>query len=96
MKSRKPILYLAIVFALVCVYQLSFTWKVGKVEENATKYAISNIDENLNNELLALDTTITDSIIRSVKSEELKTNYINNRDIILENLEREYIKKESR
>ena len=95
MKSRKPILYLAIVFALVCVYQLSFTWKVGKVEENATKYAISNIDENLSNELLALDTTITDSIIRSVKSEELKTNYINNRDIILENLEREYIKKES-
>ncbi len=95
MKSRKPILYLAIVFALVCVYQLSFTWKVGKVEENATKYAISNIDENLSNELLALDTTITDSIIRSVKSEELKTNYINNRDIILENLEREYINKES-
>ena len=33
MKSRKPILYLAITFALVCLYQLSFTWKVNNIDK---------------------------------------------------------------
>ena len=95
MKSRKPILYLAIVFALVCVYQLSFTWKVSNVEDAAAEYAVENIDVNLNNELAALDSTISDSVQRTVKLEEIKSNYTNNRDVILEYLEREYIKKES-
>ena len=95
MKSRKPILYLAIVFALVCVYQLSFTWKVSNVESAAAEYAVENIDVNLNNELAALDSTISDSVQRTVKLEEIKSNYTNNRDVILEYLEREYIKKES-
>ena len=95
MKSRKPILYLAIVFALVCVYQLSFTWKVSNVESAAAEYAVENIDVNLNNELAALDSIISDSVQRTVKSEEITSNYNDNRDVILEDLEREYIKKES-
>ena len=95
MKSRKPILYLAIVFALVCVYQLSFTWKVSNVEDAASKSWNQHIDVNLNNELAALDSTISDSVQRTVKLEEIKSNYTNNRDVILEYLEREYIKKES-
>ena len=95
MKSRKPILFLAIVFALVCVYQLSFTLKVNNVESAAAEYAVENIDENLNNELVTLDSTITDSVQRIVLSDQIKNHYINNRDVILEDLEREYIKIES-
>ena len=95
MKSRKPILFLAIVFALVCVYQLSFTWKVSNVESSAAEYAVENIDVNLNNELATLDSTITDSVQRIVLSDQIKNHYINNRDVILEDLEREYIKLES-
>ena len=95
MKSRKPILFLAIVFALVCVYQLSFTWKVSNVESAAAVYAVENIDVNLNNELATLDSTITDSVQRIVLSDQIKNHYINNRDVILEDLEREYIKIES-
>jgi len=92
MKSRKPILYLAITFALVCVYQLSFTWKVSNIDEAATEYSLSQIDLNLDADIAALDTTITDSTQRVLEVEKTNTNYLNNRDIILEDLEREYVK----
>ena len=92
MKSRKPILYLAITFALVCIYQLSFTWKVDNIDEAATEYAINQIDVNQDDEILALDSTIADSAQRVLESEIIMTNYLKNRDIILEDLEREYIK----
>ena len=95
MKSRKPILYLAITFALVCLYQLSFTWKVNNIDEAATDYALSQIDANQSDEILALDSVVTDSIQRTLEVQKINENYLNNRDIILENLEREYIKKES-
>ena len=95
MKSRKPILYLAITFALVCLYQLSFTWKVNNIDEAATDYALSQIDVNQSDEILALDSVVTDSIQRTLEVQKINENYLNNRDIILENLEREYIKKES-
>ena len=51
MKSRKPILYLAIVFALVCVYQLSFTWKVSNVDKEKESYAISQFEINRTNDI---------------------------------------------
>ena len=95
MKSRKPILYLAITFGLVCLYQLSFTWKVSNMDEAATDYAISQIDLNQSDEILALDSVFTDSLQRTSEIQKINENYLNNRDIILENLEREYIKKES-
>tara|TARA_B000000532_G_C18877015_1_gene411151 strand:+ start:3479 stop:6538 length:3060 start_codon:yes stop_codon:yes gene_type:complete len=95
MKSRKPILYLAITFALVCLYQLSFTWKVNNIDEAAIDYALSQIDINQSDEILALDSVVTDSIQRTLEVKKINENYLNNRDIILENLEREYIKKES-
>ena len=92
MNSRKPILYLAITFALVCLYQLSFTWKVDAIDEAATEYAVSQIDINQSDDIAALDSTITDSVQRVIEVEKINTNYSNNRDIILEDLEREYIK----
>jgi len=51
MKSRKPILYLAIVFALVCVYQLSFTWKVNSVNSEKIEHAKSQFEINRTNDI---------------------------------------------
>ena len=39
MKSRKPILFLTIVFGRICVYQLSFTWKVNSIHEEKIEEA---------------------------------------------------------
>ena len=58
-------------------------------------YALSQIDVNQSDEILALDSVVTDSIQRTLEVQKINENYLNNRDIILENLEREYIKKES-
>ena len=69
MKSRKPILYLAITFALVCLYQLSFTWKVNNVDKAASQYALSQIDVNFNKEISDLDSIVADSTQRIIDSQ---------------------------
>ena len=51
MKSRKPILLLTIVFALVCLYQLSFTWKENAVAKEKKDYAESQFEINRNNDI---------------------------------------------
>ena len=94
MNSRKPILYLAITFALVCLYQLSFTWKVDAIDEAATEYAVSQIDINQSDDIAALDSTITDSVQRVIEVEKINTNYSNNRDIILEDFKMDQVLKQ--
>lgn len=42
MQSKGVIKFFAIVLAIVCVYQLSFTWVVQHVEQNARNYAKGN------------------------------------------------------
>ncbi len=42
MQSKGVIKFFAIVLAIVCVYQLSFTWVVQNVEKNARNYAKGN------------------------------------------------------
>ena len=39
MQNRNVIKGFAIVFALICLYQLSFTWVAVSVEEDAVAYA---------------------------------------------------------
>jgi len=39
MQNKGAIRFVAIMFALVCLYQLSFTWKTAKVEKQAREYA---------------------------------------------------------
>src|ERR1017187_5441526 len=39
MQSKGAIRFIAIAFAVVCVYQLSFTWKTHQVENNAREFA---------------------------------------------------------
>ncbi|MFW5831362.1 MAG: protein translocase subunit SecDF, partial [Prolixibacteraceae bacterium] len=42
MQNKGAILTLAILFAAVCLYQLSFTWKAKQVEKQAEQYADGN------------------------------------------------------
>ena len=45
MQNRNVIKIFAVIFALVCLYQLSFTWISDGVEEDAVSYA-ANFEEN--------------------------------------------------
>ena len=45
MQNRNVIKIFAVIFALVCLYQLSFTWIADGVEEDAVSYA-ANFEEN--------------------------------------------------
>ena len=47
MQNRNVIKIFAILFAIVCLYQLSFTWVADKVEEDAIEYA-NNFPEDQN------------------------------------------------
>jgi SecD/SecF fusion protein len=50
MQSKAAIRFFAIVFALVCLYQLSFTWITARIEKQAKEYA--NGDEELEKRFL--------------------------------------------
>ena len=39
MQNRNFIKIIAIVFAVICIYQLSFTWIADRVESDAAQYA---------------------------------------------------------
>ncbi len=54
MKSRKPILFLTIAFALVCIYHLSFTWKVNSIDEKKVEYAKTQLEKNKKDALLSI------------------------------------------
>ena len=42
MKNKGLIIFIAVVFALTCTYQLSFTWVVKKFEAKAKTFATKN------------------------------------------------------
>ncbi len=48
MQNKKTIKVFAILFAIVCLYQLSFTWKVNQIEDDAANYAL-NVKNNPKN-----------------------------------------------
>ncbi len=47
MQNKGVIRFLAIILALVCVYQLTFTWKANSVRKDAEKYAKGDFDKEL-------------------------------------------------
>ena len=51
MQSRGAIRFFAIAFALVCLFQLSFTFVTRNVERKAVRYAESETTTNLANRL---------------------------------------------
>ena len=61
MQNRNVIKIFAILFAIVCLYQLSFTWIADGVEEDAQEYARTYIDANYD-EIIS-DNTSDDSLI---------------------------------
>ena len=63
MQNRNFIKIFAILFGIVCLYQLSFTWVAGGVEDDALVYASEfPIDEQESKQKFYLD---------SINSEEL-------------------------
>ena len=87
MNNRKPILYLAIVFALVCLYQLSFTWKVKQIDKDKVTYALSQIDLNKQEEIKSVT---QESIEFQIKDETLKDSTFINK-LKQENLGKELV-----
>ena len=74
MKSRTPILFLTIVFALVCIYHLSFTWKVDSINEEKIEYAETQLEINKNTDL----SKITEqSIANELRKEKINQEFIN-------------------
>lgn len=72
MQSRGAIKFFAIVFALVCLFQLSFTFFTSRVESKADDYAHSEVTENLATTLSngdeILESYLYDSIARARNS----------------------------
>jgi len=46
MQNKGLIKLFALMFGLVSIYQLSFTFKANQVEDNAAKYAINKVSES--------------------------------------------------
>lgn len=71
MQNRGAIKFFAIAFALVCLYQLSFTFVTSRVESKANEYANSEVAVQQANKLAkgnkALETYLMDSISKSRK-----------------------------
>ena len=47
MQNRNVIKIFAVLLAIVCLYQLSFTWIADGVEEDAQEYAHTYVEDNL-------------------------------------------------
>ena len=69
MQNRGAIKFFAILFAFVCLFQLSFTFITSRVESKARDYANSVVTENLAQELSNGDELLkgfyTDSISKA-------------------------------
>ena len=57
MQNNGLVKLFAVLFVLVSIYQLSFTFIVNRTEDNARAYALEKVDENLPNYFDALNAT---------------------------------------
>ena len=62
MQNKGLIKLFAILFGIVSLYQLSFTWLAGGVEKDAKEYAIANADENDGRALAKFERKYLDSV----------------------------------
>ena len=65
--------FIAIVFALICVYQLAFTWMVKSVEKDAKAYANGDYDI----EQVYLDSIATEELYFGYSYKECKEQELN-------------------
>ncbi|MCB2208963.1 MAG: protein translocase subunit SecDF [Bacteroidetes bacterium] len=71
MQNRGAIKFFAIAFALVCLYQLSFTFVTTRAERNAKEYAVNQTAQNLADELAGNDEVLRNYYLDSIaKSRE--------------------------
>ena len=71
MQNRGAIKFFAIAFALVCLYQLSFTFVTTMAERNAEEYAVNQTAQNLADELAGNDEVLRHYYLDSIsKSRE--------------------------
>lgn len=62
MQNKGLIKLFAILFGIVSLYQLSFTWLAGGVENDAKEYAIAHAEENDGRALAKFERTYLDSV----------------------------------
>ena len=67
MQNRNAIKVFAILFAIVCLYQLSFTWVADGVQEDAVEYANTYIEINKEELISEFQKSSNDSLIDSTK-----------------------------
>ncbi len=85
MQNKGLIKVFAILFGLVCLYQLSFTFITNKVETNAEEFAIQKVGENVENysekrdiaEARYLDSVASDEIIAGITYSDAKDKELN-------------------
>lgn len=85
MQNKGLVRVFAILFGLVCIYQLSFTFIANDVEEEAEEYAQLKIDEDVENYIEAreravqnyLDSVASEEIFLGVSYEEAKEKELN-------------------
>ena len=65
MQNRNAIKIFAILFALICLYQLSFTWVSDGVQDDALEYANNYVNENSEQLISDLRSSSNDSLLDS-------------------------------
>ena len=66
MQNRNAIKAFAILFAIVCLYQLSFTWIAGGVQDDAVEYANTYIQNSKETLISEFQNSTNDSLVDSI------------------------------
>ena len=66
MQNRNAIKVFTLLFAIVCLYQLSFTWVADGVQDDAVEYANTYIESNEETLIAEFQTVSNDSLLDSV------------------------------
>ena len=66
MQNRNAIKVFAIVFAIVCLYQLSFTWVADGVQDDAIEYTTTYIEKNKETLISEFQNSTNDSLVDSI------------------------------
>ena len=66
MQNRNAIKAFAILFAIVCLYQLSFSWVAGGVQDDAVEYANTYIENSKETLISEFQNSTNDSLVDSI------------------------------
>ena len=66
MQNRNAIKVFSIVFAIVCLYQLSFTWVADGVQDDAIEYTNTYIEKNKETLISEFQNSTNDSLVDSI------------------------------